>query len=221
MEKFTREILFFKSLPIYAQKNWFITIGFKIDFCAFYVINVFYAPLLFLIVVCVVNFADLVMGLKGLKQRSATRDSNRLHLLIAWRSQKMFRRRLRLYQRSTDGMPIARLVPLSARAEATVPEYPETYHQGIHRHPILSRDLAERHARKLADMRVEVYISMRVHRVPFPLLIHYSICDCEISFRFTLIIGQILFFIVYSIFNYIFSTILFYVHLCTRYIMTT
>lgn len=95
----------------------------------------------------------------------ATRIVCEWHLLIAGRSQKVFRRRLRRYQRDTGGMPIARLVPFSIRAEAAVPEYPEKYHRGIHRRPILSRDLAERHARKVADMRVGVYISMHMRRV--------------------------------------------------------
>lgn len=79
----------------------------------------------------------------------------------------MFRQRLRRYQRyhtTTDGMPIARLVPPFARVEAPGAGISGDVPPGIHRRPILSRDLAERHARKVADMRVGV-ICRRVRRM--------------------------------------------------------
>jgi len=59
------------------------------------------------------------------------------------------------------GMPM--LAPFSIRAEATGPRV-----SGIHRCPISSRDLAEHHARKVADMRVGAYPSTRA-RFPLPI----------------------------------------------------
>jgi len=50
-------------------------------------------------------------------------------------------------------------VPFCTRAEAA--EGVGRVPLGIHRRPILSRDLAERHARKVADMRAGAYPSTR------------------------------------------------------------
>jgi len=91
----------------------------------------------------------------------------------------MFRRCLRRYQRDTSDMPIAQLVPYSVRVEATMPEYQETYHRGIHRRPILSRDLTERHAQKVADIHKVSTCASRIN-FRFRFTFHPPIRDCDI-----------------------------------------
>lgn len=110
-------------------------------------------------------YAVLFIKLSSEAQR-ATRIVCKWRLLIAGRSlRRCFADVFADIREIRVACQLLRLVPLSARAEATVPEYPETYHRGIHRRPILSRDFAERHARKVADMYIKVYMSMRVPRV--------------------------------------------------------